>query len=93
MHVLLSVYFTTSPGLFESAGSGEKDLGEVSFETAQEEAREWVRRNRMSNPEHPHMRYKVEITGQGRLLWTHDETRGDALLEPTADTAPSCSVS
>jgi len=74
--VTLTVYFPDGSGglMLMPAGGGEKALEVESLEAAQDEARSWVRRNRMSNPKHPGMRYKVEVFAEGKLVWQHDET-------------------
>ncbi len=88
----LFVFFLVEKDEFKPAGEALKSIEAESIETAEEEACEWVRRNRMSNPEHPNMRYRVELFIGDTCVWRHDETVGDPILEPTGKTAPSCPI-
>ncbi len=77
---------------YEPFGGAHKDFECDEIEQAKDEARDWVRRNRLLNSENQDLRWKAVVKILDMEAWLHDETAGDALLLPTDDTrAPSCS--
>src|SRR4051812_2990058 len=94
MDVLLKLtsYHPNDSGVMEAVGYADNALAVDSFEAAEEEAREWIRKNRLINSEHPCMRFKVEILDENQQhLTQYDETAGDPVLTPTDETCISCS--
>ena len=89
-HAAMQVYILIN-GELMPAGSIIRAITAESLELAKEDARELIRRNRMSNPENA-MRYKLELFENDVSVWKHDETAGDPILEPTDNTRPSCAI-
>jgi hypothetical protein len=92
VNAALSVFIEQEQSKFMLVGSATKTLEIASVEEAEEEGREWIRRNRLSNSDGPALRYRVELSRNGCTLWEHDETKGDGLVEPTENTVVSCPV-
>jgi len=86
----LQILIRTETGTYEPVGTATKEWEAASVKEAQEEGREWIRRNRASNPEVTALRYKLELLAGGVCMWEYDETKDDPILEPTFETVVAC---
>ena len=83
-------YFPKETGGFSAVGFCNKLISADRQELAQNEAQEWIRRNRLSNAEHPDMRFRVELFVAKKCVWSYDETTDDPVLKPTDETRLVC---